>query len=147
MTGESRQRRDGASIDAAPTHAPNSVESGAGDAAATPPLDDLMLAMDVVDTLRHERRLVERELTSGDRDRHLIERLRGIYASQGIDVADDVLVQGVGALREDRFAYTPPAPGLKRSLQVAYVNRGRWVKYLWAVILVGVAAAAVVVLS
>jgi hypothetical protein len=109
-------------------------------------LDELMLAMDVVDTLRHERRLVERELTAGDRDRALIERLRELYAGQGIEVPDDVLAQGVGALREDRFRYTPPAPGFARSLQVAYVKRARWAKYLWALILAGVAAAAAVLL-
>ncbi len=53
-------------------------------AAATQPqkLDDLMLAMDVVDTLRHEERLVTRELNEAAREAELVERLRSIYASQ-----------------------------------------------------------------
>ena len=151
MIDKSDQCRDGASIQEAPTdvasNTAESAESTQGKSAGTPPLDELMLAMDVVDTLRHERRLVEHELTAGDRDRHLIERLRAIYLSQGIVVSDDVLAQGVGALREDRFAYTAPAPGLGRSLQVAYVTRARWRKYLLAAIAVGIAAAAVVVLA
>ena len=118
-----------------------------GDSAATSQLDELMLAMDVVDTLRHERRLVQKELTAGDHDRQLIERLREIYAGQGIAVPDEVLAQGVDALREDRFAYTAPAPGLGRSLQIAYVRRGRWGMYVLAVIAVGIAATAMVVFS
>ena len=35
--------------------------------------DDLMLAMDVVDTLRHDQRLVERELSLGYSDEALIQ--------------------------------------------------------------------------
>lgn len=108
---------------------------------AAPPLDELMLAMDVVDTLRHERQLVEDVLAAGDRDRQFIEHLRQIYASQGIAVAEDVLAQGVDALRKDRFAYVAPAPGVGRSLQVAYVTRGRWGRYVLAVLAAGVAAA------
>ena len=112
-------------------------------APAAAPLDELMLAMDVVDTLRHEQRLVARELALGDRDGRLIERLREIYAGQGIDVPDDVLVQGVRALREQRFAYAGPRPGLRRSLEVAYVTRGRWARYFFA----GVVAAAMVAVA
>ncbi len=114
-----------------------------GDSPA-PPLDDLMLAMDVVDTLRHERGIVEHELTARDRDRRLLERLRELYAGQGITVADEVLAEGVAALREGRFVYTAPAVGLGRCLQIAYVTRARWGKYLLAFIAVGIAAAAFV---
>ncbi|MDP3545150.1 MAG: DUF6384 family protein, partial [Phreatobacter sp.] len=42
-------------------------------------LDDIMLAMDVVDTLRHDQKITERELAEGDREVDLIERLRDIY--------------------------------------------------------------------
>nr|MDJ0956301.1 DUF6384 family protein [Arenicellales bacterium] len=55
------------------------------------PLDDVMLAMDVVDTLRHQQLLVERELNTEDRDKKMMDRLREIYASQGIEVPDHVL--------------------------------------------------------
>jgi hypothetical protein len=91
-----------------------------------PPLDELMLAMDVVDTLRHRERLIERELSADERDRQMIVRLREIYAGQGIEVSDDVLEQGVRALNEDRFTYTPPAPGFGVSLARIYVSRRRW---------------------
>ena len=96
------------------------------------PLDDLMLAMDVVDTLRHQQVLIERELNAEDRDRKLIERLREIYASQGIDVPDHVLEEGVAALKEDRFAYTPPPENFSTRLARLYISRGKWGKPLLA---------------
>ncbi len=88
-------------------------------------LDELMLAMDVVDTLRHQDNLVERELDETRRDADLIERLRAIYTSQGIEVSDEVIRQGVTAIKEDRFAYTPPRPGLGVSLAKVWIARGK----------------------
>jgi hypothetical protein len=88
-------------------------------------LDEVMLAMDVVDTLRHRRVLVEQELQGEERDAALLERLRQVYAAQGIDVPDRILTEGVAALREDRFAYRPPPPGLGTLLARLYVWRGR----------------------
>lgn len=98
------------------------------------PLDDLMLAMDVVDTLRHRASLVERELDSDERDRQLIERLRAIYAAQGIEVPDNVLAEGVTALKEDRFRYSPPSPGLEVRLAQMYASRRKWGKTLLTVV-------------
>lgn len=98
--------------------------------AAEVPLDDVMLAMDVVDTLRRRERLVARELDELGRAEDLKERLQRIYAQQGIEVPDHVIEQGVAALREDRFTYRPVADGLARRLALAYVGRGRWGKWL-----------------
>lgn len=94
------------------------------------PLDDVMLAMDVVDNLRHADRLVERELGTEERDRQLKDRLRKLYAAQGIDVPEHILDEGVAALHEERYVYRPPAGGLSRSLALAWVRRGRWLKAL-----------------
>lgn len=99
-----------------------------------PPLDDMMLAMDVVDTLRHQQVLIERELNTEDRDKKMIARLREIYASQGIEVPDYVLEQGVAALKEDRFAYNPPAESFQTRLANLYINRARWGKPLLLVL-------------
>jgi hypothetical protein len=96
------------------------------------PLDDVMLAMDVVDTLRHNQRLVERELSTEQRDQALLERLREIYTAQGIEVTDAVLEEGVKALEEERFRYTPTAAGLQTWLATVYVRRERWSKPLLA---------------
>lgn len=97
--------------------------SAAGD---SPPLSEVMLAMDVVDTLRHNQDLVARELAGEAREQQLIEKLRQIYAQQGIEVTDAVLREGVKALAESRFVYTPPKPGLGTTLARFYVSRRRW---------------------
>ena len=90
------------------------------------PLDDVMLAMDVVDTLRHEERLVTRELGAEAREAELLERLRKIYHDQGIEVPDHILQEGVKALAESRFTYSPPPDTFSTRLARIYVSRGRW---------------------
>ncbi len=103
-------------------------------------LDDVMLAMDVVDTLRHQQDVVERELGQADRDAELMNRLREIYRTQGIEVSDSVLVEGVKALKESRFVYTPPGPGLGRSLAMLWVRRhriGTWTLGIAAALAIG----------
>jgi hypothetical protein len=100
------------------------------------PLDELMLAMDVVDTLRHKELVLARELSAEDRDEDLVRRLREIYTSQGIPVTDEILEQGVKALREERFVYEPPPASFSRALAHAYVTRGRWGKWVGGVTVV-----------
>lgn len=108
--------------------------------AAPAKLDDVMLAMDVVDTLRHREQLVSRELDSSDREEQLLERLRQIYASQGIDVSQQILEEGVTALREGRFAYAQPPRSAATRWAHIYINRGRWGKALLALLVVALLA-------
>lgn len=89
-------------------------------------LDDVMIAMDVVDTLRHREDLVQRELNEEGREAELIARLRDIYRNQGIEVPDAVLADGVKALKESRFVYTPAPSGWKRSLLTLWAKRGSY---------------------
>ena len=96
-------------------------------------LDDIMLAMDVVDTLRHEREMVASDMNAGERREDLINRLRGIYDAQGISVPDDVLMDGVMALEEERFAYHPPKKGPMTSLAKAYISRRKWLPLVYTV--------------
>ena len=91
-------------------------------------LNEIMLAMDVVDTLRHQQSLVDRELGTDDHDQALIAKVRKIYADQGLAVSDDVIASGVKALREERFTYTPPKKSFQLTLAHLYVHRGRWAK-------------------
>ena len=91
-------------------------------------LNEVMLAMDVVDTLRHQQSLVDRELGTDDHDQALIAKVRKIYADQGLEVSDEVIASGVKALREERFTYTPPKKSFQLTLAHLYVNRGRWAK-------------------
>lgn len=97
--------------------------------AENPQLDDLMIAMDIVDTLRHDRLLVERELDDEKKRSELIDRLREIYKSQGIEVPDHILEEGVNALKEDRFTYSPPKDSLEIKLARLYVSREQWGRY------------------
>lgn len=89
-------------------------------------LDDVLLAMDVVDTLRHREQLVLSELDAGAREAALLGRLKEIYAAQGIDVPEQILKEGVKALEERRFIYEPPKPSIAVSLAKIYIARGRW---------------------
>lgn len=96
-------------------------------------LDDIMLAMDVVDTLRHEREMVASDMNAVERREDLVTRLRGIYDAQGIAVPDDVLMDGVMALEEERFAYQPPKKGIMTSLAKAYISRRKWLPLIYTV--------------
>lgn len=89
-------------------------------------LDDVMLAMDVVDTLRHRTRIVDMELNESAREQQLVARLKEIYGAQGIEVPDRILKDGVKALAEQRFVYRPPRDTFSVGLAKAYVNRRRW---------------------
>src|SRR5580704_2957338 len=84
-----------------------------------------MLSMDVVDTLRHQENLVTRELDEDKREAELIDRLRTLYRNQGIEVPDRILQEGVKALKESRFVYTPPPPSFATQLARLWVERGR----------------------
>lgn len=89
-------------------------------------LDDVMLAMDVVDTLRHRTRIVDMELNESAREEQLIARLKEIYGAQGIEVPDKILKDGVKALAEQRFNYRPPADTFSVRLAKLYVSRKKW---------------------
>ena len=91
-------------------------------------LDDVMLAMDVVDTLRHREQMVLRELDTEGREQELVDRLKDIYTAQGIDVPEAIIRDGVKALEENRFVYSPPKPSLSVTLAKLYVARDKWLK-------------------
>ena len=99
------------------------------------PLDEVMLAMDVVDTLRHRQDLAVRELGTDAKERQLIDKLRDIYHQQGIEVPDHILKEGVAALQESRFVYDPPPPGFGTSLARLYVSRKKWGKPVGAALI------------
>lgn len=102
--------------------------------AAPQKLDDLMLAMDVVDTLRHQETVALRELDDDARKAALVERLKKLYADQGITVPDSIIEQGVKGLEESRFSYSPAPSGLSRTMALMWVDRGRWAAILGAVV-------------
>jgi hypothetical protein len=89
-------------------------------------LDEVMLAMDVVDTLRHQQGLATRELDTDAKQAQLLDKLRGIYHQQGIEMPNHILKEGVATLQESRFTYHPPEPNLGVTLARLYVSRGQW---------------------
>lgn len=102
---------------------------------SAPALDELMLAMDVVDTLRHDESVALRELEQDGRDDSLRQRLRSLYEGQGLEVSDRILDEGIRALRESRFTYTPTSPGLKRMLAGLWIRRGLFAKAIALILL------------
>ncbi|MHA1554347.1 MAG: DUF6384 family protein [Alphaproteobacteria bacterium] len=116
------------------------VETAAPETGEKPKLDDLMLAMDVVDTIRHQDTLVQRELAQEERDDHLRKRLREIYESQGLDVSDRILSQGIEALKESRFQYDRRGDGFARLLALAWVRRRQAGLALAVIVLIVVGA-------
>jgi len=102
-------------------------------------LDDVMLAMDVVDTLRHRTRIVDMELNEDAREEQLVARLKEIYGAQGIEVPERILKDGVKALAEQRFVYKPPPDTFSVRLAKMYVSRKKWLPQTLGVI--GVLAA------
>ncbi|MEM6809235.1 MAG: DUF6384 family protein [Pseudomonadota bacterium] len=114
------------------TPAPVPVDENVG-------LGNVLLAMDVVDTLRHEQRVVSEALGEEAREQALVNRVRRAYRAQGIEVSDALIAEGVAKLKEQQFDYTPPPPGLGTGLAKAWINRGRIGTGLAAVaLLVGV---------
>lgn len=106
--------------------------------AAAPKLDELMLAMDVVDTLRHQEGLVAKALSEDSRDATLKERLRTLYEGQGLKVSDRILDDGIRALKESRFTYDPAPPSFARAMALLWVGRATVAKVM-AVALVAIA--------
>ncbi len=88
-------------------------------------LTDVILAMDVVDTLRHEQQLVRHALNEDAREEALVARVRAAYSAQGIDVSEAMIIAGVAALKARQYAYEPPPAGLRTSLLKAWINRQR----------------------
>jgi hypothetical protein len=62
---------------------PAQVQPAQAVVASPAPLDDVMMAMDVVDTLRHREDFVNRELDEVGREAALMERLRSSMRGRG----------------------------------------------------------------
>jgi hypothetical protein len=93
----------------------------------TAPLGDLMLTMDVTDTLRHSPAVAEAP--------DAVDQLRRLYAQLGVDAPDTILSDGIAAHRDERFAYAPRAAGWRLALARLYVARRRWLPGALAVAL------------
>ena len=91
-------------------------------------LDEVLVAMDVVDTLRHRDQIFLREIDTKAREEELVDRLKDIYVAQGMEVPEDVIRDGVRAMADKRYEHTPAKRGFFRRLAIIYVTRERWWK-------------------
>ena len=103
-------------------------------------LEEMMVAMDAIDEIRHQERVVRQELDEPARRATLKEKLKAIYAERGIQVDDATLEAGIKALEEERFEYKPKLHGWRRMLAQWYVRRDRWLKPLGWTLLAGTVA-------
>lgn len=94
------------------------------------PLSDVMLAMDIADTIRHRERIVEHELSAEEREKALFDKVKATYASQGIEVSDATIREAIDAIEDERFAYKPAKESFFTKLAHIYINRKKWGKGL-----------------
>lgn len=84
------------------------------------------MLMDVVDTLRHAQVDTDQLLGEAEREEALIAQTQALYTSQGLAVDEALIRQGLQALKEKRYGFTAPRPGLALNLARLYVSRGQW---------------------
>ena len=111
-----------------------------------PALDEILLAMDAVDAIRHEQASVARDLSEDERRAELVRRVRTQYAGQGIQVSDAMIEEAIRAQEAKRYVFVPPRDGLQVRLARLYVTRSRWARKaaLAGVAAVGIAAVPIV---
>ena len=105
------------------------------EAATAAPLNDTLLVMDVVDTLRHSADLPIASDGRGFDEPATIERLRTAYREIGIEAPGSALTAGLAAMADGRFAYPRKRGGFARGLAQLYVSRGKWERPVFALLL------------
>lgn len=91
-------------------------------------LNDVLLTMAAVDELRHRERELHQHSDTETERATLRDRLRDVYAQQGVAVPDAILDEAIAAHFEDRFAYRAPDESFAARLARVYVDRGRWLR-------------------
>jgi len=92
----------------------------------SPSLTETLLVMDIVDTIRHDDRVRQAELSDGDYRNALKERVRNGYRMQGHDVSDADIERALERLNEERLVHKPMPQGPRRLIWTAYVRRSRY---------------------
>lgn len=104
------------------------VAGGVQAVVPAPALDEVLLAMDAVDAIRHEQNSVAKDLSDDERRAVLVRRVRAQYEAQGIEVSDALIEEAIRAQDEKRFAFVPPADGIQVRLGRLYATRARWAR-------------------
>lgn len=90
-------------------------------------MEEILLTMDVVDSIRHESAWLASQANTEERSAGLKQRLARLYRQQGIEVKDDIIQAGIDAQMEKRFVHRP-ATGFWPSVAKIYVERMLWLK-------------------
>ena len=97
-------------------------------------LTEQMGAMSIIDSLRHQEMVVKEHLNLPARREDVARRIRDYYQSKNIEVADDLVDQGVRDYFSKRLAFEAPLPGPIAALVARiYISRTRWIKPVAAV--------------
>lgn len=88
-----------------------------------PAFEDVMLALDAVDTLLHQESVKLDELNSDQYKEALIAKMREYNLVQGREVSEEMLVAAAEQAEKDRLVFKAPKPGLELSLARFYVRR------------------------
>lgn len=92
----------------------------------SPSFNDLIVASDIVDTIRNDERLIDHELGSEDRQKALKTRLKDMYKAQGMEVSDAVIDEAVRRKDAERFVFKPMETGFSRFVWTSYVRRNKY---------------------
>ncbi len=86
---------------------------------------DMMQMMDVVDALRQQQKLVDKELGRDAQTAEIKQRLKATYQQMGTEVGEAALEKAINDYFSNRYAFTPPKRDFRYSVASAYVERGR----------------------
>lgn len=90
--------------------------------------EDAMVLMDVVDTLRHAQSEQEELMNTFKSDEEIVDFVRRMYASQGMEVSDETIQNGMMMMKEKRFEFKQPDLGAFKIIADAHINRDKVMK-------------------
>lgn len=104
------------------------MASTAASAAIEPSFNDMIIASDIIDTIRSEERAIDFELSFNERRKTFIERMKEEKRKAGVEVSDDVVEAAVDRFLEQRLVFKPMPSGVGRVMASLYVRRNRYLR-------------------
>ncbi len=88
--------------------------------------DEQMKLMDVVDTLRHTQLDTNALIGEEDNERAIMARVRSAYESQGLEVSESTIRQGMELHKAKRFEFEAPREDFGLKMANLYITRSTW---------------------
>lgn len=89
-------------------------------------LDQTLLMMDIVDKMRHDENIVNKQINEILNSAEIKEKLKSFYAKSGIVVTDALLEKAYLAYKENQFAYKWAPDNFLTKVLKLYVIRDKW---------------------